>query len=97
MAIPMKLSNEHIPLSSPYPKTGASCGVLVNTNSLNLAAESGDAESQYRLAVFLADAEEPDLFGALSWHSKSAAQGHVGAKQALNRLDCLTREVLNLG
>ena len=68
----------------------------MKTNSLILAAESGDAESQYRLAVSFADAEDHDLFAALSWHSRAAAQGHKGSTQALDRLDKLTREILNL-
>ena len=68
----------------------------MTTEKLITNAENGDAESQYRLAIFLSDADEPDIFAALSWHTRAAAQGHAGAKQALSRLDTLTREILNL-
>ncbi|MCK6433124.1 MAG: hypothetical protein L6Q68_08840 [Aquabacterium sp.] len=52
------------------------------------AAEAGDAESQYRYGMLLRSGRTDDTDGperSVGWLGKAAAQGHVGAKQALGQ------------
>jgi len=54
---------------------------------LTLLAEKGDAESQYLLGVYYETKNPQNINDAFVWYSRSAEQGHGGAKEKLRSLE----------
>jgi TPR repeat protein len=65
---------------APTP-TDAELQALVGDS--RAAAEKGDANAQYDLAVKLQYGEPQDLAAAIGWYRKAAAQGHVEAIESI--------------
>jgi len=59
---------------------------------LTLLAEKGDAESQYLLGVYYETKNPQNINDAFVWYSRSAEQGHEGAKEKLRSLEKKKRE-----
>jgi hypothetical protein len=77
---PASWSKETSPLPSPNADQAA--------HWFRTAAETGDAEAQYRLGMVLKTGKTEQADGpeqAVSWLTKAAAQGHAKAKEALGQ------------
>lgn len=59
---------------------------------LTLLAEKGDAEAQYLLGVYYETKNPQNINDAFVWYSRSAEQGHEGAKEKLRSLEKKKRE-----